>query len=97
MFQSQEDVGCVYQTIGTNALLRVVVNGMCLSQQIGIRHQRRQHLLVAILRKLLTEGCQRIKLCSLRGNHLEFVIHEQVNIFVNGLLVNNALRVVLVI
>ena len=97
LLHQHQDVGGAHQSVRTNALHRLVVHLVSLSHQVIIGHEGRQHLLVAILGKLLLEGLRRIQTGVQGCLYLQLVVDKQVDIFLDGLLVNDAVGIILVI
>ena len=87
----------LHQPVRTYLLDGGVVDVMGLLEHIVIGHHCGIQLLVAILCKLLLEACQRI-VAGIKGcSHLQLIVEEEVNILIDGFLIDDALGVVLVI
>ena len=97
LVETKKDMRSLDKTVGANLLNRVVIDVMSLLQHIGISHHSRHYLLVAILCKLLTERGQRIEMSIEGCSHFQLIVDKKVNILLDRLLINNPLRVVLVI
>ncbi len=78
-------------------LLRLFVDAACLALDIFVGDHRGANLLVAVGGELLLKRGGSVDLRVLRGTHFELVVNEQVDIFVNGFLVNHAVGIVLVV
>ena len=97
LIHAQQDMRRLNQAVGTDALHRLVIYLMRLGLHIGVGHHQRQHLLVTILCKLVLERLQRVVPCLQGCHHLQFIVDEQIYILLDRLLVDYALRVVLIV
>ena len=85
------------ESVGADALHGLIVNLVGLGLHVGIGDEHGQHLLVAILCKLLLIGAERVVVRVEGGTHLQLVVDEEVDVFINRFLVDDSLRVVLVV
>ena len=92
-----EDVCRLDESVGTNALHRLVVDLAGLGLHVLVGDEHGQHLLVAVLGKLLLVAAERVVAGVEGGKDLQLIVDEQVDVFFDALLVDDAFRVVLVV
>ena len=80
----------------TDILLDTLIQTLGIGLDIGIRDKGGTHLLVTIHRILLLERTHGVELGIECRCHLQFVVHEKVDIFLHTFLINDILSVVLV-
>ena len=97
LVEAQQDMGGLDESVRTNLLDGVVVDVMGLLQHVGIGDHGGEYLLVTVLCELLLEGGERVITCLKGSGNLQLIIDEEVNVLVNGLLVDDAFGVVLVV
>ena len=85
------------QSTRADRLLRILIHLKGLLLYGLVSHKRGSNLLVTISTELLLIGNHRVELSIKSSLNLQFVINKKVHIFFNGLLVNHAFRIVLVI
>ena len=90
-------MGSLDETSRTNLIHRTVIDTVSFRHHISIGNKRRLHLLVTVLSKLLLEGAERIVLRVHGSADLQLIVDEQVHILKNIFLVDDTLRVVLII
>ena len=84
------------ESLCTDLLLRTVIGLASLIQHLGIGGHRRQHLLITIDGKLILKGGQCVE-SGIKGcSHLHLIDGIEVGIFLDSLLVDHALRIILV-
>ena len=89
--ETDKDMSRMDQSLRTNLLLRLVIGLMSRLHDIRIRHEGWTHLLVAVHRKLLFEGRQRIQLGIQCRRHLQLIVDKQIHIFIDGLLIDHTI------
>ena len=97
LLYAQQDVGCLDKTVGANALHRLVVDAVGFGLHVIVGHHGGQQLLVAVLCKLGLERTQRVVLGIEGSTHLQLIVNKQVNVFLDRLLVDDSLGIVLVV
>ena len=70
---------------------------MSFCQHVVICHEGGTDLLVTVLCKLVQESCRGVDTCIKSSLYFKFVVDKQVNIFLDGLLVDDAVGIVFVI
>ena len=91
LVEAQQDMGGLHETVGAYLLHGVVIDVVGFFQHIGVGDKGGQHLLVAVLGKLLLERRQGVVLGVEGGGNLQLVVHKQIHILQDVLLVDNAL------
>ena len=97
MWQDNQDVCRLQELLALEARKQSVVVFAHLCLFGSFRHEQRTYLLVAILAELFLIAGERIQLVIEGGLDLELVVHEEVHILIDVLLVYDAFRVVLII
>ena len=85
------------QTVRPYPILRVIIDLTSLSLYVSLIDKCWAHLLVTIANILLLIGSHGVHLLSKGSCNLQFIVDKEVNIFLYGLLVDNALCIVLVV
>ena len=78
-------------------MLRLGIDALGLSLKVGILDECRANLLVAVRCKLILERLQRVQVGILGSLHLHLVVDEEIHIFLNALLVDDTVGVVLIV
>ena len=97
LVNTQQDMGGLHQSVRTNLLDCVVIDVVSLLHHIVIGHHGWQYLLVTILSKLILERSERVIFSIEGSSHLQFVIDEEIDIFVDGFLVDDTFGIIFII
>ena len=90
-------MGRLYQSVGAYALHCLVIDFLCLGLHVIVGDHQRAYLLVAILCKLVLERLERVIFRIDGCADLQLVVNEEVDIFLDGLLVDAPLGIVLIV
>ena len=89
-------MGRMYESTGTDGLLRTFVHLPGGGKDLGVRHDGGTHLLITIHGIFLLERGHRIKLGIKGSLHLQLIVGIELGIFLYSLLLNHIVTVVLI-